>query len=87
MLSINGYGHDSGFSTGQRETLDDIVSLDLPDEHEVLVMIIGRADWIRIVFYCMIHVEDDTWMGTEIKDASCVETPIVLKEIVSRSGL
>ena len=49
MLSINGYGHDSGFSTGQRETLDDIVSLDLP-EHEVLVMIIGRADWIRKVF-------------------------------------
>ena len=50
MLSIDGYGHDSGFSTGQRETLDDIVSLDLPDEHEVLLMIIGRADWIRKVF-------------------------------------
>ena len=50
MLSIDGYGHDSCFSTGQRETLDDIVSLDLPDKHKVLVMIIGRADWIRIVF-------------------------------------
>ena len=50
MLSIDGYGHDNGFSTGQRETLDDIVSLDLLDEHEVLVMIIGRADWIRKVF-------------------------------------
>ena len=50
MLSINGYGHDSGFSTGKRETLDDIVSLDLPDEHEVLVMIIRRADWIIKVF-------------------------------------
>ena len=50
MLSINGYGHDSGFNTGQRETLDDIVSLDSPDKHKVLVMIIGRADWIRKVF-------------------------------------
>ena len=50
MLSIDGYGHDSGFSTGQRETLDDIVSLDFPDKHKVLVMIIGRGDWIRIVF-------------------------------------
>ena len=50
MLSIDGYGHDSGFSTGQRETLDDIVSLDLPDKHKVLVMIIGIADWIRKVF-------------------------------------
>ena len=50
MLSIDGYGHDSGFSTGQRETLDDIVSLDLPEEHEVLVMIIGIVDWIRRVF-------------------------------------
>ena len=79
MLSIDRYGHDSGFSTGQRETLDDIVSLDLPDEHEVLVMIIGRADWIRKVFWCLIHVEDDTRMGKEIKDASYVETLITLK--------
>ena len=50
MLSLDGYGHDSGFTTGQREKLDDIVSLDLPNEHKVLVMIIGRADWIRKVF-------------------------------------
>ena len=50
MLSIDGYGHDSGFSTGQRETFDDIVSLDLSDKHKVLVMIIGIADWIRKVF-------------------------------------
>ena len=50
MLSIDGYGHDSGFSTGQRETLDDIVSLDSLVKHKVLVMIIGRADWIIIVF-------------------------------------
>ena len=50
MLSIDGYGHDSCFSTGQRETLDDIVSLDLLDKHKVLVMIIRRADWIRKVF-------------------------------------
>lgn len=47
MLSLDGYGHDSGFSTGQRETLDDIVFLGLPDEHKVLVIIIGRVDWIR----------------------------------------
>ena len=50
MLYINGYGHDSGFSTKQRETLDDIGSLDMPEEHKVLVMIIGRANWIRKVF-------------------------------------
>ena len=87
MLSIDGPRHDNGFSTGQRETLDGIVSLDLPDKHKVLVMIIGRADWIRKVFECLIHVEDDTRMGTEIKDSSCVETSNILKEIVSRSGL
>ena len=79
MLSIDRYGHDSGFSTGQRETLDDIVSLDLPDKHKVLVMIIGRADWIRKVFWCLTRVKNDSRMGTEIKDASCVETPITLK--------
>ena len=50
MLSIDGYGHDSGFNIGQRETLDDIVSLDLLDKHNVLVMIIEKADWIRKVF-------------------------------------
>ena len=50
MLSLDGYGLDNGFSIGQRETLDDIVSLDLPEEHKVLVMINGRANWIRKVF-------------------------------------
>ena len=50
MFSIDGYGYDTSFSTGQREILDDIVSLDFPDKHKVLVMIIRRVDWIRKVF-------------------------------------